>query len=439
MDCTTEQRKVIDAVINGSSIFLTGAGGTGKSFLLQTLYREYTATGKKMAVTAMTGCAALLLQPIPAKTLHSWAGIGLGTCSFSTLVDNIVKNGRKKKVWRETDCLVIDEVSMLTPELLDTLEKIGSIVRGGRRGNGGSSCFGGLQIVCIGDFYQLPPVKKEGVATSYVFESPIWNKVIQENFELKTIHRQKESVFQQILHQARRGELCPEAQALLLERKMISWKGQPIRPTLLFTRNMDVDEINQRNLEKLTGDIKTFEAETIMPLGTLDKFIGKSSVPNNEVNMFISKLDKDAPYSVILQLKEGAQVMLLTNLDQERGLVNGSRGVVKGFTPEGFPLVKFLTTLEPIIIKHHTWMTEKNIGRKQIPLRLAYALTIHKAQGMSLDSALIDIGPSTFEYGQAYVALSRVRSLEALYIYEFDPKSFRVHPAVKKFYDSMNA
>lgn len=430
MDCTKEQREVIDAVMGGSSIFLTGAGGTGKSFLLQTLYREYTATGKTMAVTAMTGCAALLLQPIPAKTLHSWAGIGLGNGPFSTLVDNIVKNGRKKKTWRETDCLVIDEVSMMTPALLETLERIGSIVRGGRRG-GKSGPFGGLQIVCIGDFYQLPPV---GTAISYVFESPMWNKVIQKSFELKTIHRQKDDVFQDILRQARIGELSPEAQAVLLERKTMSWKGQPIRPTLLFTRNVDVDEINQRHLEKLTGEMKTFEAETMTASGRLDKFIGVTSGPSDEINTLVSKLDKDAPYSVVTHLKVGAQVMLLTNLDQERGLVNGSRGVIKGFTPDGFPLVKFLTTPEPIVIRHHTWTTERDIGRKQIPLRLAYALTIHKAQGMSLDSALIDVGPSTFEYGQAYVALSRVRSLDALYIYDFDPKSFRVHPAVKAFY-----
>ena len=438
MDCSEEQRKVIDAVMGGSSIFLTGAGGTGKSFLLQTLYKEYTASGKTMAVTAMTGCAALLLQPIPAKTLHSWAGIGLGKEPFSTLVENIVKNGRKKKAWRETDCLVIDEVSMLTPALLETLERIGSIVRGGRRG--GSGLFGGLQIVCIGDFYQLPPVAKDGATISYAFESPIWNSLIQKTFELKTIHRQKECVFQQILFQARRGEICPEAEALLLERKNISWKGQPIRPTLLFTRNVDVDEINQRHLDKLTGDIKIFEAETILPSksGTLDQFIGLASngLPKDEVNMLVSKLDKDAPYSVITHLKEGAQVMLLMNLDQEGGLVNGSRGVIKGFTPEGLPLVKFLTKAEPIEIKHHIWTTEKGVGRKQIPLRLAYALTIHKAQGMSLDSALIDVGPSTFEYGQAYVALSRVRSLESLYIYDFDPKSFRVHPAVKDFYET---
>ena len=440
MDCTDEQRSAIDAVLEGKSIFLTGAGGTGKSFLLQTLYREYTATGRTMAVTAMTGCAALLLNPIPAKTLHSWAGIGLGKEPLSVIVEGIAKNGRKKNFWRKTDCLVIDEVSMLTPALLEMLERIGSIIR---KGSGGKP-FGGLQVVFVGDFHQLPPVVKDGQPISFAFESPTWAKVVQASFQLKTIHRQKDVVFQQILQQARVGEISPDATALLMERKNLSWKGQPIRPTLLFTRNVDVDDINTQHLDKLAGEARIFLAETkgAPSTGTLDKFCGASGsldgIPEAELNMLVTKLDKDAPYEPILRLKEGAQVMLLTNLDQEGGLVNGSRGVVRGFTSDGTPLVKFINTLTPIPIKAAIWSTDKGIGRKQIPLRLAYALTIHKAQGMSLDSALVDVGPATFEYGQAYVALSRVRSLEALYVFAFDPKSFKVHPAVKAFYEALD-
>jgi len=441
MDCTEEQRTAINAVLEGKSIFLTGAGGTGKSFLLQTLYNEYTATGKTMAVTAMTGCAALLLNPIPAKTLHSWAGIGLGKDPLSVLVSSIAMNGRKKKAWRSTDCLVIDEVSMLTPALLETLERIGSIIR---KGNSGKP-FGGLQVVLVGDFHQLPPVVKDGQPISFAFESPTWTKIIQESFQLQKIHRQKDVVFQQILQQARRGEISPEAVTLLMERKGISWKGQPIKPTLLFTRNVDVDDINEAHLNKLAGDVVSFVAETkgAPSDGTLDKFCGASGaldgIPEAELNMLVSKLDKDAPYEPVLKLKVGAQVMLLTNLDQEGGLVNGSRGVVRGFSSDGLPLVKFINTLTPIAIKHAIWSTEKGIGRKQIPLRLAYALTIHKAQGMSLDSALVDVGPATFEYGQAYVALSRVRSLESLYVFAFDAKSFKVHPAVKSFYEKLRS
>jgi ATP-dependent DNA helicase PIF1 len=154
-----------------------------------------------------------------------------------------------------------------------------------------------------------------------------------------------------------------------------------------------------------------------------------------DVKRAIEKLDKDAPYVVELILAVGAQVMLLTNLDPQQGLVNGSRGVVVGFDGMGIPLVQFRHG-QPIPISASTWESEEieGLSRKQIPLRLAYAITIHKAQGATLDSALIDIGSNTFEYGQAYVALSRVKSLESLYIWDVEPTAFRAHPKVKEFY-----
>jgi ATP-dependent DNA helicase PIF1 len=161
----------------------------------------------------------------------------------------------------------------------------------------------------------------------------------------------------------------------------------------------------------------------------------KSDLNTQEVQWRIDRLDKDAPYEKEVCLKVGAQVMLLANLNQEAGLINGSRGVVKGFS-DGLPVVQFASMTVPV--KLHQWRAEDvQIEREQIPLRLAYALTIHKAQGASLDSAFIDIGSSTFEYGQAYVALSRVRSLDALFVYDLDPKAFKVHPAVKAFYESL--
>jgi len=161
------------------------------------------------------------------------------------------------------------------------------------------------------------------------------------------------------------------------------------------------------------------------------------------LQMIVEKLDRDAPYEVELNIKEKSQVMLLTNLDPLAGLVNGSRGVVTGFSSDGYPLVKFLNgPAYSVKVPPASWSSDSEkedggITREQIPLRLAYALTIHKAQGASLDSALIDVGPSTFEYGQAYVALSRVRSLESLFIFEIAPRAFRAHPLVKKFYEEL--
>lgn len=427
-----EQQRAFDAVLAGRSIFITGPGGTGKSFLLQTLYSAYKGlTGKTMAVTALTGCAALLLGPW-AKTLHSWAGIGLGRSPADAVARMIAADARKKKRWRSTNCLVIDEVSMLTAHLLEYLDTVGRVVRKCDRP------FGGLQVVFVGDFYQLPPVIKDvalapGQADkTFAFESPLWSQTVQEMITLKQIVRQKDPVFQQILNEARIGELSPESYAALEARKTMAWKRQEIKPTLLFTKNTDVATINENQIMKLTGEDHVFTAKTKAP----------PRMPADIVELFVDKLDKDAPYEVELHLKERAQVMLLVNQDPEAGLVNGSRGIVTGFSAgDGSPLVKFLNG-PPFAVRvgPAEWASEtsekaeETVVRSQIPLKLAYGVTIHKIQGATLDSALVDVGPSTFEYGQAYVALSRARNLEALFVYEIHPKAFRAHPAVKAFY-----
>ena len=429
-----EQRYAFDAIIAGRSVFLTGPGGTGKSFLLQTLYSCYKSrTGKVMAVTALTGCAALLLGPW-AKTLHSWAGIGLGKASAEAAARSISMDARKRKRWRGTNCLVIDEVSMLTPYLLEYLDLIARTVRKCDRP------MGGLQVVFVGDFYQLPPVMKAaeqaalapGAAErTFAFESPLWSQVMGETIELRQIVRQKDPTFQRILNEARVGELSAESYAALEARKTMEWKRQEIKPTLLFTKNTDVATINESQLAKLsTAEVK-FTAKTTAP----------PRMPADIVQMLVEKLDKDAPYEPELTLKERAQVMLLVNQDPEAGLVNGSRGVVTGFSPmDGAPLVKFLHGPPfPVKVLPAEWKSDADneedaVVRTQVPLRLAYAVTIHRSQGSSLDSALVDVGPSTFEYGQAYVALSRVRSLESVFIFEIHPRAFRAHPAVKAFY-----
>lgn len=423
-----EQRAAADAIVDGDSVFITGPGGTGKSFLLQTLYAHYKGlTGKTLAITAMTGCAALLIGPY-AKTLHSWAGIGLGRGNQDQIIAAIASDAKKKKRWKTTSCLVIDEVSMLTPALLELLDAVGRSIR---------KCdkpFGGLQMVFVGDFYQLPPVSKDTPGPlTFAFESPLWSLTVERTLELTQILRQRDPVFQQILNEARRGELSADSYSALEARKTMDWKRQEIKPTLLFTKNNDVNAINENQIGKLQDEGKVFTATT------------KASprLPAQVVQWAVEKLDKDAPYEPELRLKVKAQVMLLTNQDPAAGLVNGSRGVVTGFTPDGLPLVKFLNGPPfPVRVAAAAWSSdadkeEDRVIREQIPLRLAYALTIHKAQGASLDSALVDVGPSTFEYGQAYVALSRVRSLEALFIYEIHPRAFKAHPSVKAFYDGM--
>lgn len=433
----TQQRAAFDAIVAGKSIFLTGPGGTGKSFLLQNLYAHYKGytKGKRLSITALTGCAAVLIGSF-AKTLHSWAGIGLGRGDVELLAKTVATDKRKGPRWRKTDCLVIDEVSMMTPALLELLDRVGRVAR-----KSPDKPFGGLQVVFVGDFYQLPPVSKEGPA-SFAFESPIWSEVVQETIFLTEIIRQKDPIFQKILNEARSGELTADSYETLETRKTMEWKRQEIKPTLLFTTNTNVNHINESQLAKLAGEERVYEAKTETPTHMIP----------DVAKMLVEKLDRDAPYEVRFRVKERAQVMLVKQLYEEKvdeknntkvikspihGLVNGSRGIVTGFAADGNPIVKFLHG-RTIVVKPETWCSEDDneaaVKRIQIPLRLAYALTIHKAQGASLDSVLIDVGPSTFECGQAYVALSRVRSLESLFIFEIAKKAFRAHPTVKAFY-----
>jgi ATP-dependent DNA helicase PIF1 len=320
--------------------------------------------------------------------------------------------------------------------------------------------FGGLQLVLVGDFFQLPPVtpgspqQDAASQTHFVFESPLWQKMGLQVCDLTEIVRQKDPVFQTLLNEARRGEISKASLKILRKRMDLPYSSLAIQPTMLFTRRAQVDHINMIHLRKLTTEKKTFTATTaFLPIANTQGFHEK----HPDVLHAIQSLDNAAPYPVELTLAVGAQVMLLTNMNPEAGLVNGSRGVVVGFqrplNPDEttgvvqaqaqgqkaqdttFPLVQFKSG-DRRVIEYHTWEIADLPGviRKQIPLRLAYAITIHKAQGATLDCALIDVGGRTFEYGQAYVALSRVRDIDSLYIHDVEADAFRAHPKVKEFY-----
>ena len=430
MTLNTEQTAALNAVKRRRNIFLTGAGGTGKSHTIRAITEWCQAAGIRIAVTAMTGCAAILLGN--AKTLHSWAGIGLGRESAQELAANILKKTAARRRWLDTQVLVIDEISMMVPELLEKLDLVARRVR--RQ----DTPFGGLRLILSGDFCQLPPVQK---STAFAFESPVWNTLVDETHELRIIERQSDPIFQTILTEARKGALSPESIAILKGRMHHDWSTATIRPTLLFSRNAEVDRINQKNMEALDGDVTVFETQTVVQRKTGEML---PSLQSPEVQRALERLDADSSYEKHLELKIGAQVMLLTNVNQECGLVNGSRGVVTGYSPSGLPMVRFLQSTESVVIERASWWLPdeeglgSQVGRSQIPLKIAYAITIHKSQGCTLDCALIDIGSNTFEYGQAYVALSRVRSLEGLYIHRISPHMVTCHPKVRAFYDSLS-
>lgn len=434
MELNEAQAAAFAAVKRGHNIFLTGPAGSGKSFLLQTILKWGALTGKHIAVTALTGCAALLLG-FSAKTLHSWAGIGLGRDTGEKLAEAVKRSPSSKARWRKTSILIIDEISMMTPELFEKLDCIGKHVRAS------AAPWGGMQLVLCGDFLQLPPVVRglsgETAIGRFAFESPAWKAAGLQAHALTKIERQTDAAFQTLLNECRIGEPSPASIAVLQSRQHLDWKSRTIRPTLLFSRNADVDSINEKNIAALQKPLRMFDVRT-----AFDRSDPTLEVPTGErLERVLEKLDSDAPYMPHLELCVGAQVMLLFNKDIEAGLVNGSRGVVIDFRPsDGVPIVQFLHG-DPIAVEPHGWASADfpAVVRLQIPLRVAYAVTIHKSQGATLDCALVDIGSTTFEYGQAYVALSRVRNLESLYIWNLDASRIRAHPTVLRFYETLAA
>lgn len=438
MTLNADQQRALNEVLEGHSVFITGPGGTGKSHLIKTIHDVIEGQHKRVAITALTGCAALLLG-FHAKTIHSWGGIGLGREDPKKVANEIKRLPWKNKVYRRwllTSTLIIDEVSMMTPELFEYLNTVGQILRKSTKP------FGGIQLVLVGDFFQLPPVYKnddndEKKEMRFLFESELWKSMNMPTVVLKEIMRQKDPVFQQVLDEARFGSLSAKSIQILLDRQKEDWSDLKVKPTLLFSRRAEVEMINEQNIRALLGKSYTFDVKTVFD-ATLVKGLTETSP---EVVRAVSKLDRDAPYKPHLTLKVGMQVMLIYNMDQEAGLVNGSRGVVERFTETvpPFPVVYFKSSNSSVDICPHSWESEdiEGVHRQQIPLIPAYAVTVHRSQGSTLDSALIDIGPSTFEVGQAYVALSRVKSLDSLYIYDIDPKAFKAHPKVVEFYRNL--
>jgi uracil-DNA glycosylase len=382
-----KQLAVINFLLKGENIALMGAAGCGKSYLLSVIYEEFPGMKKRLMTSkyngingvvsklpriqmcALTGCAALLLGN-KAKTLHSWAGIGLGKGSISELYTKIRRNQKAMRNWLCTDLLIIDEISMMTAELLDKLNQLAKKVRGNIKP------FGGIQVIFVGDFYQLPPVNKSDDETRFAFESEAWKEVVTTSIELTEIKRQTDEVFQRVLKEARVGKLSRESCEILRAREGLAWRNNKIKPTLIFPRRAEVDMINDSNLRALTGRRYTYKARLAYDGKIPDRF----SETDEGFLRALNLSDTEGAYVKELELILNAQVMLVSNIDPEKGLVNGSRGVVVGFC-EGseLPIVEFVNGVKQII-GTHAWPIEdyEFVSRTQVPLRLAFAITAHK-------------------------------------------------------------
>lgn len=400
----------------GISIFLTGPAGTGKTSCIRTFVDTYSDS-RKIAITSTTGASALLLG---GTTVHSYLGIGLGHGTAQVLAEKIVKSKWLLKKWVELDCLIIDEISMMPPDLFDKLEEMARMIRSNKHP------FGGIQLVLSGDMLQLPCVNSE----KFCFEAKTWNECIIETVYLTEIIRQGDVEFQNCLNNIRIGNLTKKTIKMLDSRVGIDLVNDfGIKPTMLFSKNIDVDRVNDEELDKLAQDGRDFN-EYKMDMAVYTK--------PNDIVYTIEKFRKNCNAPDVLQLCVGAQVMLLRNLDLESGLANGSRGIVTSFV-EDIPMVQFVNG-KKILIDYHVWLVEENgveiLRAQQIPLRVAYAITIHKSQGCSLDYVQIDLS-QCFEYGQAYVALSRVKTLKGLSIADIDYDFIRAHPKAIEYYKSL--
>ena len=448
MSLSPEQTYALQSFENGNNLFITGPGGTGKTFLIQHLIKNALERKKIIQVCALTGCASLLLN-CNARTIHSWSGIKNGRGDFDKILESIFKNKNISKLWKTIDILVVDEISMLSKRLFDLLDMIGRRVR-----RNPHKPFGGIQVVFTGDFYQLPPVGNtdEVDSSNFCFESDKWDETfsLENHIELITIFRQKDPIFQSILSNIRKGKVEKADMEILqkhVDREFRPEEHNGCIPTKLFPTKIRVEEYNKYMFDKLEGQsydynyiiktkCKTF-LETNRPIPSEDiercSHLSKT-VEQREIEMLTS----NSPCIPLLSLKKGAIVMCTTNLDLENGICNGSIGIITDFQMKmgiPVPVIQFSNGIKREIPIQY-WQSEEypTIAIGQFPLCLAWAMTIHKIQGATLSMAEMDIGRSIFENGQTYVALSRVQSLDGLYLSHFYPQNIKVNAKVAAFY-----
>jgi ATP-dependent DNA helicase PIF1 len=453
---SAEQQICFDKYLKGENLFITGPGGSGKSFLIKNIVADAEEKKKVIKVCALTGCAAILLQ-CKATTLHMFSGIGLASKKNSQIVEELfTKKRHKLKNWRGLEILIIDEVSMMSLKILLLLDLIA------RKFYKKNVPFGGLQVIFTGDFYQLAPVfsnynekETEKEESMYCFQHELWDQLFtkENQIVLKTIYRQNDEALLKVLKYVRKGQISPSTKAILQSRIFNDEDLDLIKKekilTILSPIKRDVEFINVKEYLKLDNS----DTEIVHNLFYVDLSAKNNDCEKekNGVYMFELLLKSNdhlkREYDFLaaniiaekcLKLKVGTHVMCVVNLNVcgELHIANGSQGIIVGFNEDNLPYVKFNNCKDPILIDYYIWKSEvhKMVGVSQIPLIYSWAITIHKAQGLTLENAIIDIGSNIFAYGQTYVALSRLKSLEGLYLTSFDYSKIKCNPLVKAFY-----
>lgn len=393
------QALALEIMLSGESVLLTGPAGAGKTFVLNQFIRLSKHDGKHVSVTATTGLAATHLG---GTTIHSWAGIGMNDELPQGFAEHMAKG--RREIIEKTDVLIIDEISMLHDFRLDMVDEACRLVRKK------DVPFGGIQIIMSGDFFQLPPINRgDSRAGGFVVNSNVWQELDPTICYLSEQHRQDDEALLEILDALRAGDVRRHHAEKLLAR-IDEQPAEDAVLTELHTVNIDVDTLNERRLEGLDGD-ELFYTQT-----------------TTGADNYIENLQRSVLAPSVLRLKKGALVMAVKN-SLDRKYVNGSLGVVMDFEPATeWPIVEFkngrVVTMQP-----DTWELrdgdKKRASITQIPLRLAWAITVHKSQGMTLDAARIDLRKA-FVDGMGYVALSRVKNLDNLYLIGINQRALQV-------------
>ena len=438
-----QQQRAVNLVLKGQNVFLTGGGGTGKSCVLEYIidifkekYKENLKT--VVGITSTTGSSALL---IGGTTIHSFSGLGVNREDEEQYIQKIAKRRYIIKRFKNLKTLIIDEISMLTPRTFRMIYRLTQIVRKN------NSPFGGIQVILSGDFCQLGPILEQHIihhSFEYCFETPEWDASNIQIVHFKKIHRQSDIVFIETLQKIRMGISDQDTTSVLINRFRKELDNPyGVEPVQLFPTREKANEINQRYFREINSEkeIKSYSLKISIETSSEGNNPLASDVNNPDIER---KIKTQLPIDDTIQLCVGCQVILVVNLSVEEGLVNGSHGRIQSFNENDEPVVIFSNgKIKNIAI--YTWDIDEGIGSVSasgLPLILGYGCTIHRSQGMSLDLAIIDIGKNVFTgsggYGQIYVALSRVRSLEGLSILNFDPTRIKCHPKVIEFYNNID-
>lgn len=397
------QTEALDLLKLGHNVFLTGPAGSGKTYLLNQYIAYLQSNNIAVGITASTGIAATHMG---GTTIHSWAGIGISEEMTQKEIGELLKRQYLRSHFVKNKVLIIDEISMLHAKRLDLVDTLCKAFRGN------NLPFGGLQVVMCGDFFQLPPVSKKDETVDFVTQSEIWQNMQLQICYLDEQHRQEDRAFLRVLNDIRNSEVNEMTVEYLSERLDKETTGY-VSPTRLFTHNADVDSINLKHLAELKGDTHEYLMDWRGSFG-LTEMLRKSCL---------------APETLLL--KKRARVMFIKN-NYEVGYVNGTLGEVVDFVEGTTPLVRTFDGNE-ILVNRASWDVKEEAIEKaaitQLPLRLAWAITVHKSQGMSLDAAEIDLSRS-FLPGMGYVALSRVRSLSGLKLMGMNQMALMVNPDV---------